>query len=340
MKKLFYLCALNVSLVILWSGCTKTKEAVAPTPTIASFSPGEGMTGMSVVITGSNFSATAASNLVKFNGTLATVSAATATSLTVNVPAGASTGKITVQSGTQTATSGSDFVVLQPIIITGFSPASGGEGTSVVLSGSNFSAVAANNVVKFNGTAAVVTAATSTSLTVVVPQGASTGKISVQTGTQSASSTTDFEVKSTTIEFTVRDGNSWTPQNYVMNAVAGATITLYDNREDVTNNVVKYTAVTDVSGKATIPVAYTDYSYTVQKGNAKNIYNGLLITGVFQSHEEVDSSPKQSPYASPGSVRFADINADDVINDGDKINSGTVKTVQHENVTVEVVIYQ
>jgi hypothetical protein len=267
-------------------------------------------------------------------------SAATATSLTVSVPTGASTGKLTVQAGTQTATSGSEFVVLQPLSITGFVPALGGAGTSVTLTGTHFAPVAADNVVKFNGTAAVVSAATATSLTVVVPEGASTGKISVQVGTQLSTSATDFEVRRTTIEFTVRDGKSWTPQNYMMNVVGGATVNLYETRSDVTANVVKYTAVTDQAGKAIIPVAFRNYFYTVQKETAKNIYNGFLITGVFQTQEEVNSSPRQFPYPSAGSVRFADVNADGVINDADKINSGTVETVQHENVAVTVVIYQ
>ena len=51
--------------------------------------------------------------MVKFNGTVATVTAASATSLTVTVPAGASTGKITVQVGNEIATSANDFVFIE-----------------------------------------------------------------------------------------------------------------------------------------------------------------------------------------------------------------------------------
>jgi gliding motility-associated-like protein len=58
-------------------------------PTITTFSPASGAIGSSVTITGTNFNTTAANNLVFFGDTKATVTAATATSLTVTVPAGA-----------------------------------------------------------------------------------------------------------------------------------------------------------------------------------------------------------------------------------------------------------
>lgn len=65
-------------------------------------------------------------------------------------------------------------------------------GTSVILTGTGFSTTPANNVVKFNGTTAIVSAATATSLTVNVPDGGSTGKITVQVGNQVATSIDDF----------------------------------------------------------------------------------------------------------------------------------------------------
>jgi gliding motility-associated-like protein len=69
-------------------------------PVIASFSPASGPVGTQVTITGSGFNATAASNIVFFGATRATVSAASATSLTVTVPVGATYQYITVLNGT------------------------------------------------------------------------------------------------------------------------------------------------------------------------------------------------------------------------------------------------
>jgi hypothetical protein len=70
--------------------------ALGQVPTITSFSPTSGPVGTSVTISGTGFSTTAANNLVYFGAVKATVSAATSTSLTVAVPAGATYNTITV----------------------------------------------------------------------------------------------------------------------------------------------------------------------------------------------------------------------------------------------------
>jgi hypothetical protein len=67
-----------------------------PSLAITSFSPLTGNVGASVTITGTNFNTTASNNIVFFGATKATVSAATATSLTVTVPSGATYAPITV----------------------------------------------------------------------------------------------------------------------------------------------------------------------------------------------------------------------------------------------------
>ena len=66
-----------------------------------------------------------------------------------------------------------------PPIITSFSPASGPVGTSVTITGTNFNAVPASNIVYFGGVKATVTTGTTTSLTVTVPAGATYQPISV-----------------------------------------------------------------------------------------------------------------------------------------------------------------
>ncbi len=63
---------------------------------IFGLSPAQGSVGQTVVIQGQNFSATPSANAVQFNGTTASVTAATANSLTVTVPTGATTGLIMV----------------------------------------------------------------------------------------------------------------------------------------------------------------------------------------------------------------------------------------------------
>jgi len=65
-------------------------------PVISSFNPASGAVGTAVTINGSNFNSTSSSDIVFFGATMATVTSASTTSLTVTVPAGASYAPITV----------------------------------------------------------------------------------------------------------------------------------------------------------------------------------------------------------------------------------------------------
>jgi sugar lactone lactonase YvrE len=76
--------------------------------------------------------------------------------------------------------------------ITSFSPSSDTTGGTIVISGTNFSPDAALNIVKINGVAATVISATSTQLTIHVPEGASNGNISVTVNGQTATSSGAF----------------------------------------------------------------------------------------------------------------------------------------------------
>jgi YD repeat-containing protein len=75
-----------------------------------------------------------------------------------------------------------------------FHPKSGPIGTSVSISGSNFSANPAQDTVSFNGTSAVVSSASTTSLAVAVPSGATTGTITVTSPSGSVTSSDSFTV--------------------------------------------------------------------------------------------------------------------------------------------------
>ncbi|HUM46145.1 MAG TPA: FG-GAP-like repeat-containing protein, partial [Chitinophagales bacterium] len=76
--------------------------------------------------------------------------------------------------------------------ITGFSPANGNVGTIVTINGTNFNTTPANNIVYFGATRAVVSASTSTQLTVSVPTGAIFEPITVTVNGKTGSSSEPF----------------------------------------------------------------------------------------------------------------------------------------------------
>jgi hypothetical protein len=85
-------------------------------PVVSSFSPLSGPVGTPVTITGSGYNTTPANNIVFFGATRASVTSATATSLTVSVPAGANYNYISVTNltGNLTGYSSKPFNVTFP----------------------------------------------------------------------------------------------------------------------------------------------------------------------------------------------------------------------------------
>ncbi len=83
--------------------------------------------------------------------------------------------------------------------ISEFTPQIGKSGTVVKITGSGFSTTLANNIVKFNGVTATVTAATATQLTVTAPATGTTGPISVTVGASTATARESFVYSSTII---------------------------------------------------------------------------------------------------------------------------------------------
>lgn len=160
--------------------------------TMTSFSPLSGAVGTTLTITGSGFSTTAASNRVSFQGTSATVTSATGTTLVTTVPSGATNGAISVTVDGQTASSTSSFTVIPTM--TSFSPSSGSAGTAVTITGTGFDATPANNLVYFNGIRATLTSASATALVATVPAGATSGVLIVTVNGVSVSSSSHFTV--------------------------------------------------------------------------------------------------------------------------------------------------
>ncbi|MBI4490136.1 MAG: IPT/TIG domain-containing protein [Deltaproteobacteria bacterium] len=94
---------------------TKSSKAISITapikPVINNLSPTSGPVGTSVTISGSNFGSTQGSSTVTFNGTSATPTSWSATSIVVPVPTGATTGPVVVNVG-GVASNGVTFTVV------------------------------------------------------------------------------------------------------------------------------------------------------------------------------------------------------------------------------------
>jgi YD repeat-containing protein len=162
---------------------------------IVDFTPRQGPVGTTVTIAGLGFSVTPAQNTVRFNGTLATVSAATTTQLTVTVPAGATTGTISVTAPGGSSTNPTPFTVAGANgtpTISGFAPAIGTPGTAVTVNGTNFEPHPTDNRLLFNLMQAPITTATTTVLSPTVPGGGTSGRLTVSTPNGQVQSTADF----------------------------------------------------------------------------------------------------------------------------------------------------
>lgn len=159
-----------------------------PAPTIVSFTPVSGPVGTIVAITGTNLTTTSS---VSVNRAPAAFTVVSATSISATVPAGATSGPISLLTEGGPATSTTGFTVTaSPPSISGFTPGSGPVGTVVTIAGQNL--VGAS--VAFNGTTATPTTDTSTQIVVVVPQGATTGPITVTTPGGTATSASAFDI--------------------------------------------------------------------------------------------------------------------------------------------------
>ncbi|MFH0989347.1 MAG: FG-GAP-like repeat-containing protein [bacterium] len=151
-----------------------------------------------------------------------------------------------------------------PPMITSFSPTSGSVGTSVTITGTNFSAIVSNNIVYFGAVKAAVTSATSTTLTVVVPTGVTYQPITVTTNGLTAYSTAPFVV-------------TFTSSGMITN-------TSFAPRLDFTTGVSpSYNVIIDVDGDGK-----SDMVVPSQNNNVLSVFRNLSTSGTIGFATKVD----------------------------------------------------
>src|SRR5438270_830447 len=154
------------------------------------FAPTFGAVGTGVTITGTNFTGATA---VSFNGVAATFTEGPPGTITTTVPAGATTGDITVTTPGGGPLKTTTRFTVTPAIAS-FAPTLGSVGTGVTITGTTFTGATA---VSFHGVASTFTVSNSGTVTATVPTGASTGPITVTTLDGTATSAANFTVSST-----------------------------------------------------------------------------------------------------------------------------------------------
>jgi cytochrome c peroxidase len=153
------------------------------------FAPTFGPVGTSVTITDTAF---AGATAVSFNGVAAAFTVSPSGTITTTVPAGATTGPISITTPANGAIVTTTRFTITPAI-NSFAPTFGGIGSGVTITGTNFTGATA---VSFGGRAATFTVSNSGTITTTVPAGASTGSISVTTLDGTATSAANFTVTS------------------------------------------------------------------------------------------------------------------------------------------------
>lgn len=160
--------------------------------------------------------------------------------------------------------------------ITGFSPASGKEGAAVTIYGTGFSTTPPDNIVKFNGVPAAVSASATGSISTTVPTGATTGRITVSVGASTATSPQDFTVIPPTTP-TITD---FSPGAGVAGTSVSVTGTYFDPAPDATT--VK---LNGVSGSATV-ASSTSLTFTIPGGAASGRLTATTAEGTGASNAD------------------------------------------------------
>jgi IPT/TIG domain/NHL repeat len=170
-----------VLIILFFSSCKKDDAITNPPPppltiTIKSIKPPTASPGDTIIIVGTNFSQTLSKDTVKFNAVVAQVIKASADTLYVIVPAGNTSGVVTVNG---ILDSGFLFTSTPlTISITSVSPAWGKQGDTILIIGTHFNTNPAKDTVTINGVSAQVLKASADTLYIIVPL-TSTGPIIV-----------------------------------------------------------------------------------------------------------------------------------------------------------------
>lgn len=245
-------------------------------PTITSYNPTNGPPLTTVTIRGTKLDEVTA---VRFNNVNAAFTLGTATNLTATVPAGATTGLISVTTPSGTANSANNFVVTPGPNISSFTPASGNIGTVVTITGANFTGATS---VTFNGVAASFTVNSPTQITATVPSGAATGRIAVTTPAGSTQTGGNFALITTPVISSFNPTTAGAGAAVVIQGanLTGATSVTFNNvAASFTVNSAAQITATVPGGATTGPIRVTTALGTGTSANDFVVIPAPVISG-------------------------------------------------------------
>ena len=257
---------------------TRTITVTAAPPTITSLSATSGPVGTAVTINGTNFGSTQGTSTVTFNGTAATVTSWSSSSLSTSVPTGATTGNVVVTVG-GVASNGLNFTVTTaaPVITSG-TTASGTVGVAF-----SYQITATNSPTSYGATGlpAGLSVNTSSGLISGTPSGAGTSTVTLSatngSGTGHATLTltisTVVTVSSVQVVATAASGSASTLSlSFAQNTVAGDLILVaFDYDTNTTPS-----SVTDSQGNVFTPIGN---QLTSPGGARSRVYYAKNIKG-------------------------------------------------------------
>jgi RHS repeat-associated protein len=196
--------AQSSAIIVADSGNHVLRKVLVP-PVINSLAPNRSRAGATVMIDGERFDGRSPDrNTVSFTKagggqTQAQVISATRAALNVLVPEDAATGRVTVRTEGGTATSSADFEFVPRPVIIDFNPKSGAIASIITITGTGLKSTQGETVVSFAGAGgsrvnAINASSSPIEVRAIVPSGAVTGPITLQTEGGSATTAAIFQV--------------------------------------------------------------------------------------------------------------------------------------------------
>jgi hypothetical protein len=309
-----------------YSDDINVEDSVLTTPVVSSFSPSTGPVGTSVDLVGLNFTGATG---VAVDGTPASYTVDSDSEIHATVPAGATTGPISVTTAAGTGSSVSSFAVTPTI--SSFTPTSGPVGTSVDIVGLNFTGA---TIVRFNESLANYTVDSDSEIHATVPAGATTGPILVTTPSGTGASSSEFSLlpfptPPTISSLTPTSGPVGTSVDVLGSSFTGATSVRFNGAP------ANYTVESDSEIHATVPAGATTgpISVTTSGGTATSSFTVILpptITNFSPSSGRVGQQVTitGSNFTGATSVKLGTAPAKFTVNSPTKITA-TVPTIAH-----------